>query len=104
MQQQTGLATEGLLKGYRTVPTKIKGLEVQIEEATKQEQVAFTLHHNSPLLMVVHLYQLTSVETRLAELRSRLKDNDPLVEKLEREKKHLLNTLICKQLHCLEVN
>ena len=34
--------------------------------------------------------KLTSVETRLAELRSRLKDTDPLVQKLQRER----NTLV----------
>ena len=34
--------------------------------------------------------QLTRVETRLAELRSRLKDSDPMVQKLQRERNSLV--------------
>ena len=87
------LGRGGTIESARTAAQqKIKGLEVQIEEATKAG--TGSLYFASQLASLTDksstFDQLTSVETRLAELRSRLKDNDPLVEKLERERKTLV--------------
>ena len=70
----------------------MKALEVQIQEATKAG--AGSLYFASQLASLTDksstFDQLTSVETRLAELLSRFKDSDPLVQKLQRER----NTLV----------
>ena len=71
---------------------KVKSLEVQIEEATKAGPGS--LYFASQLASLTDksstFDRLTGVETRLAEYRSRFKDSDPLVQKLERER----NTLV----------
>lgn len=65
---------------------------MQIQEATKAG--AGSLYFASQLASLTDksstFDQLTAVETRLAEHRSRLKDNDPLVKRLQRER----NTLV----------
>ncbi len=83
----------GSIEGSRTAAQqKVKALEVQIQEATKAG--AGSLYFASQIASLTDksstFDQLTSVETRLAELRSRFKDSDPLVQKLQRER----NTLI----------
>ena len=69
-----------------------KALEVQIEAATKAG--AGSLYFASQLASLTDksstFDQLTTVETRLAELRSRFKDSDPLVQRLQRQR----NTLV----------
>ena len=66
----------------------MKSLEVQIEEATKAGPGS--LYFASQLASLTDksstFDRLTGVETRLAEYRSRFKDSDPLVQKLERER------------------
>ena len=75
-----------------TAQQKVKALEVQIQEASRAG--SGSLYFASQLSSLTDksstFDQLTSVETRLAEMRSRFKDNDPLVRKLQRER----NTLI----------
>ncbi|EAQ70119.1 Wzz/FepE/Etk N-terminal domain-containing protein [Synechococcus sp. RS9917] len=83
----------GSVEAARTAAQqKVKALEVQIQEATKAG--AGSLYFASQLASLTDksstFDQLTSVETRLAELRSRFKDSDPLVQKLQRER----NTLV----------
>lgn len=83
----------GSVEAARTAAQqKVKALQVQIQEATKAG--AGSLYFASQLASLTDksstFDQLTSVETRLAELRSRFKDNDPLVQKLQRER----NTLV----------
>lgn len=83
----------GSLEAERTAAQqRVKALQIQIKEASKVG--ASSLYFASQLASLTDksstFDQLTSVETRLAELRSRFKDNDPLVRKLERER----NTLI----------
>ena len=67
-------------------------LEVQIEEA--QKAGAGSLYFASQLASLTDksstFDKLTLVETRLAELRSRLQDSDPLVQKLQRERSTLV--------------
>jgi succinoglycan biosynthesis transport protein ExoP len=71
---------------------KVKSLEVQIKEASKAG--AGSLYFASQLASLTDksstFDQLTEVETSLAEYRSRFKDNDPLVQRLQRER----NTLV----------
>ncbi len=83
----------GSVEAARTgAQQKVKALQIQIEEASKAGPGS--LYFASQLASLTDksstFDQLTSVETRLAELRSRFKDNDPLVQKLERER----NTLV----------
>ena len=65
---------------------KVIALEIQIEEATKAG--VGSLYFASQLASLTDksstFDQLTSVETRLAEYRSRLKDSDPIVQRLQR--------------------
>ena len=83
----------GSLEAARTKALqKLRGLEMQLNQAS----IASTgsLYIASQLSSLTDksstFDKLTSVETRLAELRSRLKDTDPLVQKLQRER----NTLV----------
>ncbi len=83
----------GSVEAARTgAQQKVKALQIQIKEASRAG--AGSLYFASQLASLTDksstFDQLTSVETRLAELRSRFKDNDPLVQKLERER----NTLV----------
>ena len=83
----------GSLQAARTAAQQtVKSLEVQIQQATKAN--AGSLYFASQFASLTNksstFDKLTSVETRLAELRSRFKDNDPLVQKLHRER----NTLV----------
>ncbi|TCD57600.1 hypothetical protein CWE17_07080 [Synechococcus sp. BS56D] len=83
----------GSVEAARTAAQqKVKALQVQIQEATKAG--AGSLYFASQLASLTDksstFDQLTSVETKLAEYRSRFKDNDPLVQKLQRER----NTLV----------
>lgn len=83
----------GSLEAARTgAQQKVKALQIQIDEARKAG--AGSLYFASQLASLTDksstFDQLTSVETRLAELRSRFKEKDPLVQKLERER----NTLV----------
>jgi uncharacterized protein involved in exopolysaccharide biosynthesis len=85
--------TGGSVEAARTgAQQRVKALQIQIEEASKAG--AGSLYFASQLASLTDksstFDQLTSVETRLAELRSRFKENDPLVQKLERER----NTLV----------
>ncbi|WP_413324250.1 GumC family protein [Synechococcus sp. MIT S9503] len=83
----------GSVEAARTsAQQQVKALQIQIQEASKAG--AGSLYFASQLASLTDksstFDQLTSVETRLAELRSRFKANDPLVQKLERER----NTLV----------
>ena len=83
----------GSLEAARTAAQqKVKALQVQIQEATKAG--AGSLYFASQLASLTDksstFDKLTAVETRLAEYRSRFKDNDPLVQRLQRER----NTLV----------
>ena len=87
------VAIRGSIETARTAAQqKVKALEVQIEEATKAN--AGSLYFASQLASLTDksstFEQLTRVETRLAELRSRFKNNDPLVQKLQRERSTLV--------------
>tara|TARA_B100000674_G_scaffold499266_1_gene543378 strand:- start:1308 stop:3065 length:1758 start_codon:yes stop_codon:yes gene_type:complete len=84
----------GRVEAARTAAQQeVKALKVQIQEATKAG--AGSLYFASQLASLTDksstFDQLTSVETRLAELRSRFKDNDPLVQKLQRERDTLVS-------------
>ena len=72
---------------------QVKTLEVQIMEAKKAK--AGSIYFASQLASLTDksstFDQLTLIETRLAELRSRLKDNDPLVQRLERQRETLVS-------------
>ena len=86
-------AAGGSVEAARTAAQqKVKALDVQIQEATKD--CAGSLYFASQLGSLSDksstFDQLTAVETRLAEYRSRFKDNDPLVQRLQRER----NTLV----------
>ncbi len=83
----------GSLEAARTAAQQtVKSLEVQIQQATKAN--AGSLYFASQFASLTNksstFDKLTSVETRLAELHSRFKENDPLVQKLHRER----NTLV----------
>jgi uncharacterized protein involved in exopolysaccharide biosynthesis len=83
----------GSVEAARTgAQQKVKALEIQIKEASRAG--AGSLYFASQLASLTDksstFDQLTSVETRLAELQSRFKNNDPLVQKLIRER----NTLV----------
>ena len=87
-------ASGGSVEAARTAAQqKVKVLEVQIQEATKAG--AGSLYFASQLASLTDksstFDQLTAVETRLAEYRSRFKDNDPLVQRLQRERNTLVN-------------
>ena len=83
----------GSVEAARTAAQRnVKALEVQIREAETAD--AGSLYLASQLSSLTDksstFDKLTSVETRLAELRSRLKDNDPLVKRLERQRSTLV--------------
>ena len=83
----------GSIEAARTsAQQKVKALQIQIQEATKAS--AGSLYFASQLASLTNksstFDQLTTVESRLAELRSRLKDNDPLVKKLQRQRDTLV--------------
>ena len=83
----------GAVEAARTsTQLKIKALEVQILEARKAK--SGSIYFASQLAALTDksstFDQLTSVESQLAELRSRLTDADPLVQKLQRQR----NTLV----------
>ena len=83
----------GVLETARTTAQqKVKQLELQIAEATKAG--AGSLYFASQLASLTDksstFDKLTSVETRIAEYRSRLKDSDPLVQRLKRERSALV--------------
>ena len=83
----------GSLEVARSVAQqKVRALQVQIQEATKAG--TGSIYFASQLASLTDksstFDQLTSVEAKLAELRSRFKDNDPLVQKLERERNILV--------------
>ncbi len=83
----------GSVEATRTAAQqKVMALEVQIRAAEKAGtgSIYFASQLGSMTDKSSTFDQLTSVETRLAELRSRFTDNDPLVQKLERER----NTLV----------
>ena len=71
---------------------KVKALEVQIQKAMTADagSIYFASRLSSLTDKSSTFDQLTSVETRLAELRTRFKESDPLVKKLERERNTLL--------------
>ena len=86
-------AAGGSVEAARTAAQqRVKALEVQIQEATKAG--AGSLYFASQLASLTDksstFDQLTAVETRLAEYRSRLKDSDPLVQRLQRERNSLV--------------
>ncbi|KZR90603.1 Wzz/FepE/Etk N-terminal domain-containing protein [Synechococcus sp. MIT S9508] len=86
-------ATGGSVEVARTqAQQKVKALEVQIQEVNRAGagSVYFASQLSSMTDKSSTFDKLTAVEVRLSELRSRLKNNDPLVAKLERER----NTLI----------
>ena len=76
-----------------TVQQTVKALELQIQEATRAG--AGSLYFASQLASLTDksstFDKLTAVETRLAEYRSRFKDNDPLVQRLQRERDTLVH-------------
>ena len=79
----------GSVEAARTAAQqKVKALEVQIQEAIKAS--AGSLYFSSLTDKSSTFDQLTAVETRLAEYRSRFKDSDPLVQRLQRQR----NTLV----------
>lgn len=83
---------------------KVKSLEVQISQA--KNAGAGSLYFASQIASLTDksstFDQLTTLETRLAELRSRLKDNDPLVQKLQRERAALIAYINVQTLALLE--
>ena len=86
----------GSVEAARTIAQhKVLALEVQIREATKAG--AGSLYFASQLASLTDksstFDKLTDVETRMAELRSRFKDNDPLVKRLQRERNTLVRYL-----------
>ena len=93
MPEITRMSGGGSLENARTsAQQKVMALEVQIEEA--QKAGAGSLYFASQLASLTDksstFDKLTLVETRLAELRSRLQDSDPLVQKLQRERSTLV--------------
>ena len=87
------LGTGGNLEAARTLAQQnVIALEVQIQaaESAGTGSIYFASQLGSMTNKSSTFDQLTAVETRLAELRSRFKDNDPLVKKLERVR----NTLV----------
>ncbi len=83
----------GSIEAARTAAQqKVKALQIQIQEARKAG--AGSLYFASQLASLTDksstFDQLTSVETRLAELRSRLTDSDPLVQNLQRQRGALI--------------
>ena len=76
-----------------TAQQKVVSLEVQIKAA--QEAGVGSIYFASQLGSLNDksstFDQLTRIETRLAELRSRFKSNDPFIKKLELERETLIN-------------
>jgi len=83
----------GSLEEARTrAQQKVKALEIQIQEARKAG--AGSLYFASQLASLTDksstFDQLTTIETEIAEKRSRFRDSDPLVQKLLRERASLV--------------
>jgi len=83
----------GSIEAERTATQqKVKALEIQIQQASKAG--GGSLYFASQLASLTDksstFDQLTTVETKLAEYRSRFNENDPLVQKLNRERKSLI--------------
>ena len=81
------------VEGARSITQqKVRALQVQIRAA--QTAGSGSIYFASQLGAMTDksstFDQLTAVETKLAELRSRLKDNDPLVKKLQRRRASLV--------------
>ena len=88
------VGTGGSIEIARTIASqRVKALEMQIEEATKAGEGS--LYFASQLASLTDksstFDQLTMLETRLAEMRSRFKDNDPMLKKLQRERTALVS-------------
>ena len=88
--------TGGSVEAARTAAQqKVMALQVQIKEATRAS--SGSLYSASQLASLTDksstFDKLTIVETRLAEYRSRFKDNDPLIQKLERQRISLVSYL-----------
>ena len=83
---------------------RVIALQVQIEEAKKA--MGGSIYFASQLSSLTNksstFDQLTSVETRLAEVRSRFKDNDPIVQRLERERDTLVSYINQQTIALLE--
>ena len=71
---------------------RVMSLEVQLKAARQAgtSSIYFASRLSSLTDKSSTFDKLTSVETRLAELRSRFKDNDPLIQKLKRERNALV--------------
>ena len=83
----------GSVEVARTIAQqKVKALQIQIQQAINAGpgSLYFASQISSLTDKSSTFDQLTRVETRLAEMRSRFKDNDPLVQKLQRERKTLV--------------
>ena len=88
------MGSGGTLEVARTsTQLKVKALEVQILEASKAKPGS--IYFASQLAALTDksstFDQLTKVESQLAELRSRLKDADPLVQRVQRLRNTLVN-------------
>ena len=81
---------------------KLKALEVQIQAAKKAG--ADSIYYASQLgtMSDITFNQLTTVDTRLADLRSRLRDSDPLVQRLQRERQALVSYINKRTIALLE--
>ena len=83
---------------------KVKALEVQIQQAKKAG--TGSLYFASQLASLTNksstFDRLTEVETRLAEYRSRFKENDPLVQKLMRTRATLVRYINQQTIALLE--
>ena len=81
---------------------KLKVLEVQIQAAKKAG--ADSIYYASQLGTMSDLTfnQLTTVDTRIADLRSRLRDSDPLVQRLQRERQALVSYINKRTIALLE--
>ena len=87
------LAASGSVEATRTkAQQKILALEVQIREAIKAspDGLYMASQISSRLDDSDTFSKLTNVEARLAELRSRFTENDPLVQRLKRERTALV--------------
>ena len=89
--QFTGIDGSSVEAARSAAQKKVKALEVQIQKAMTARRFHYFASQLSSLTDKSSTFdQLTSVETRLAELRTRFKESDPLVKKLERERNTLL--------------
>ena len=100
-------AAGGSVEAARTsAQQKVKALEIQIREASKAGagSIYFASQFSSLTDKSSTFDKLTEVETRLGELRSRLKNNDPLVAKLKRERNTLRYTVNSQNVSRQSVN